>query len=81
MHPLNLFRKKNKLTQEDISKSLGIHPTYLSAIERRVRTPSARLCRLIEHITNGEVTFNDLIPPIAPSSASLSEKVSLKEEE
>lgn len=64
MHPIHMFRKRNKLRQKDFALKIGIHPNHLSAIERGVRIPSSRLCRLIEHITGGEVTFNDLIPPV-----------------
>lgn len=41
------LRDERHLTQEEVAHRAGIHPTYLSGIERGLRNPSLRNIRAI----------------------------------
>jgi transcriptional regulator with XRE-family HTH domain len=37
---IRAFRKERGLSQEELAHRIGVHPTYLSAIERAERNPA-----------------------------------------
>jgi transcriptional regulator with XRE-family HTH domain len=37
------MRRRNGLSQEDLAHASGLHPTYLSGIERGTRNPTWRI--------------------------------------
>jgi DNA-binding XRE family transcriptional regulator len=48
------LRKQAKITQEELSERTGVHPTYISDIERGARNPSfAALVKLVNGLGIG----------------------------
>lgn len=58
---LRAWRESNGLTQTELAAELGIHPQYLSDIERGARTAGSRLALKIKRRTDEAVTPNDLL--------------------
>jgi DNA-binding XRE family transcriptional regulator len=58
-HPVKVFREYRGLTQAQLAKAVGIHPTYLSQIETRRRTGSTGLLRRLAAALG--VTVDDLL--------------------
>lgn len=44
------YRKKFNITQKRMAGMLGCHETYVSQIERRIRPPSPRILKAMQHI-------------------------------
>lgn len=53
------IRLKNNLSQGKLAKILGVHPTYISGIERGLRNPSLMTMEKIAKALN--VTIDELI--------------------
>ncbi|MCX6987251.1 MAG: helix-turn-helix domain-containing protein [Chlamydiae bacterium] len=56
-----LFRKR--ISQTDFAKDLGISRNHLGEILRGRRTPSVKLAKKIEELTQGEVTREQAMFP------------------
>lgn len=56
-----LWRKK--ITMREFSERTGIHWNMLSGIKRKVRVPRLDNAIIIHKMTNGEVTFEQLLTP------------------
>ncbi|NIE63048.1 helix-turn-helix transcriptional regulator [Burkholderia sp. Ax-1719] len=61
-------RKERNLTQEELSELCGYHRTYMSHVERSVRTVSLdNLQRIAEALkTSPEVLLTEYVPESAP---------------
>lgn len=55
---LKELRTSQKLTQEELSARTGVHPTYISDIERGARNPS--WSKLVELVIGMGLTMADL---------------------
>lgn len=55
------YLKKNKITQSAFARLLGIHINHMSRIVLQKINPSVSLANKIVELTDGEVTFEDLI--------------------
>lgn len=51
----------NRITITNFAKTLGISRCYMTMIVNGKFKPSARIAKLIEDGTNGEITYYDLI--------------------
>lgn len=55
------YLKNKKITQAAFAKQLGVHITHFSKIVLQKQNPSVSLAQKIVDITNGEVSYEDLI--------------------
>jgi len=55
------YMRKYKITQINMAKKLGISSTYLRMLIRGTHFPSRKLARIIEKITSGEVSKEEVI--------------------
>ena len=55
---MKAYRKKLKLSQEDLAKKVGIHRTYIGGIEQEKRNPSLK--NIVKIANNLEVEIKDL---------------------
>jgi len=53
------FRLKRKMSQADLAKILGLHPTYISGIERGVRNMALKNIEKLAKALN--VSVKDLV--------------------
>jgi hypothetical protein len=58
---LSQYLEKNKLTQAEFARRLGVAPSYVSMLLAKTFWPGRGLMRAIIKETNGQVTPNDLI--------------------
>lgn len=56
------FEKHPEISQKQLAQQLGVTPEFVSMLAAGKRTGSIEKCILIEEITNGEVTIEDLRP-------------------
>jgi len=61
------FLFKNKISQADFSRKIGVTQARVSQIVNKKRNPSSHLMKIIEEVTNGEVTMQELFNPNSPS--------------
>lgn len=61
------FLYKNKISQADFSRKIGVTQARISQIVNRKKNPSSHLMKTIEEATNGEVTMQELFNPESPS--------------
>ncbi len=63
MNMIELFRRKNSLTQERFAGMIGISQPHLANIERGIRKPTPKIALAIERATNGEIKKEWLVFP------------------
>ncbi|MFA5479082.1 MAG: helix-turn-helix transcriptional regulator [Candidatus Muiribacteriota bacterium] len=65
---LKNFRKQNKITQEELGEKLGLHPKYISELERGLKQPRFDVIEKIADILhikpemlfqNENISYND----------------------
>lgn len=56
------FEKHPEISQKQLAEKLGVTPEFVSMLVAGKRTGSIEKCILIEELTNGEVTVEDLRP-------------------
>lgn len=56
------FEKHPEISQKQLAQQLGVTPEFVSMLAAGKRTGSIEKCILIEELTNGEVTIEDLRP-------------------
>lgn len=56
------FEKHPEISQKHLAEQLGVTPEFVSMLVTGKRTGSIEKCILIEELTNGEVTVEDLRP-------------------
>ena len=56
------FEKHPEISQKQLAEKLGVTPEFVSMLVAGTRTGSIEKCILIEELTNGEVTVEDLRP-------------------
>ena len=61
------FLKKNEITEEEFSDSVGSSQAHINYIIRGKRNPSLDLARRIIKATDGKVNIADLFNPEAPT--------------
>ena len=61
------YLKKHGLTHEQFAVQVGVSRPVITIMINGRKNPSARLIKKIQDETNGEVTFEDLYNPEAPS--------------
>lgn len=54
------YLKKNKMTQRNLAKKVGVSEVLINYVVHKKQNPSATLIKRIEKATNKEVTFDDL---------------------
>jgi len=60
---LDLWLFLNKITKKDFAIQLGVSRGHLQEIVSAKRTPSIKLAKKIEEITQGKVTKEELLFP------------------
>lgn len=58
----DFLKKHPEITQKRLAEQIGVTPEFVSMLVARKRTGSIEKCILIEELTNGEVTVEDLRP-------------------
>lgn len=56
------FENHPEISQKQLAEKLGVTPEFVSMLVAGKRTGSIEKCILIEELTNGEVTVEDLRP-------------------
>lgn len=56
------FEKHPEISQKQLAQQLGVTPEFVSMLAAGKRNGSIEKCILIEELTNGEVTVEDLRP-------------------
>ena len=56
------FEKHPEISQKQLAQQLGVTPEFVSMLAAGKRAGSIEKCILIEELTNGEVTVEDLRP-------------------
>lgn len=56
------FEKHPEISQKALAEKIGVSPEFVSMLAAGKRTGSIEKCILIEELTNGEVTVEDLRP-------------------
>lgn len=56
------FGNHPEISQKQLAEKLGVTPEFVSMLVAGKRTGSIEKCILIEELTNGEVTVEDLRP-------------------
>lgn len=56
------FEKHPEISQKQLAQQLGVTPEFVSMLAAGKRTGSIEKCILIEELTNGEVTVEDMRP-------------------
>ena len=56
------FENHPEISQKQLAEKLGVTPEFVSKLVAGKRTGSIEKCILIEELTNGEVTVEDLRP-------------------
>lgn len=67
-HPLKRWRRRARLTQEQVAARIGVAKSSISRWEKRERIPEPQYWPAIVEITGGEVTPNDFMPERSPSA-------------
>ena len=60
---LAAYLKKKNLTHEKFASLTGVSKPQITRVINKTRNPSVRLIEAIKKVTNGEVTYEDLINP------------------
>ena len=55
----NRGQSKNKINQSSFAEMLGVSRTYVNKVIKGRRTPSFKLTKKIQEVTNGLVTLDD----------------------
>ena len=50
------------MTSSQVARALGVSPQYASRLKDGLRTPSMALARKIEHLTEGQVRMQEMLP-------------------
>lgn len=58
---LETYLWKNRIELKDFATKVGCHYSYISMIANNKRTPSLKLARKIEEVTNGQVKAKTMI--------------------
>ena len=61
------YLKKHQLTHEKFALKVGVSRPFITMILRGYNNPSVKLIKRIQEATKGEVRFEDLYNPEAPS--------------
>jgi len=64
---LEEYLKKYKITCKSFGAKVGVSDAQVTRIINKKRNPSPHLMKRIQEETNGEVSFEDLFNPEAPS--------------
>lgn len=56
------FEKHPEMSQKALAEKIGVSPEFVSMLVAGKRTGSVETCILIEELTNGEVTVEELRP-------------------
>jgi|DEB0MinimDraft_10_1074344.scaffolds.fasta_scaffold501169_1 DNA-binding XRE family transcriptional regulator len=56
---LDDYLKKNRITQTKFASMVGVSRVQVNRLVRKKRTPSLKLAKKIERITQGKVTTDD----------------------
>lgn len=64
MHLKEYFKGEPHGSKKEMADYLGITPTWLGLLMRKVRRPSAELAKKIEKATQGLVTAKELRPDL-----------------
>lgn len=64
---LREYLNKNQITQQEFANSVGVARPFITLILSGKKNPSPHLMKIIEDVTNGEVTMQDLFNPNVPS--------------
>jgi transcriptional regulator with XRE-family HTH domain len=62
-HPLHYFRLRQRLSQAQLAAMIGVSQGYIAHIENGRRRPSPDIAKLLEEMTQGEVSRNALLYP------------------
>jgi transcriptional regulator with XRE-family HTH domain len=60
---LKEWRETIGLTQREAAERIGVHPMYVSQIERGRRRPGMKVATRIRDVTGGQVTLDTLAHP------------------
>jgi len=60
---LDIYLKTNGISQRDLAEKVKITATHMNLIANRRCTPSKKVAKVIEEMTNGEVTRMELLYP------------------
>ena len=61
------YLKREKLSQAEFSKKIKVSRPHVNQLVKGSRNPSFPLAKLIEKVTNGDVSLNDLYNKSAKS--------------
>ena len=64
---LQEYLKQKDVTQTSFASSVGVAQSHINNIIRGKKSPSPKLTKKIEEMTDGKVSFEDLFNPEAPS--------------
>jgi len=63
MNVIEIYRKRNNLSQEEFAKIIGVSQPHLANIENGIRKISNSIAYSIEKATNGEIKAEWLVFP------------------
>ena len=68
------YLKKHNLTHEEFAEKIQVSRPLVTRLLNKTRNPSAHLMKLIEDVSDGEVTMQDLFNPDSPSRLKSKQK-------
>jgi transcriptional regulator with XRE-family HTH domain len=60
-HPLRVWRKDNKITQEAVAAAIGLHASHISQLENWQKGISLEKAAALEQFTGGAIRVSDLV--------------------